>query len=85
MTGENSDKRPNIPGETPYAGESADPVQADPMKEQDMDELSHNNLEEKADPTKEMDEDDLVHKIKPEAPPAMNSEKDPDDLVHGNQ
>lgn len=84
MAADNPEKKNSLPTEPPFADENGVPVKADPMKEQDMDELSHASLPEMPDPIEEVDADDVVHKIKPETPPAMDSEKDPDDLVHGN-
>ena len=83
MTGEN-DKRNISADELPNLEENAAPVKADPTKEQDMDELSHKSLDEMPNPIEEIDGDDIVHKIQPDTPPMPDTEKDPDDLVHGN-
>lgn len=84
MTGNDHEKK-NEPGsEPPFVEEQGAPVKADPTKEQDMDELSHSNLAETPNVNEEIDADDIVHKTHPDTPPAPDTEKDPDDLVHGN-
>lgn len=86
MHAETPDKKP-IPGNdlsTPLHDEQLPPEASEENKEQDIDDLVHNTVSEHTSEEEEFDEDDAVHDIARHPSGTDDSEKDPDDLVHGN-
>ena len=86
MHPDSPDKKP-IPGND-LTGHVQDehliPEKPGESKEQDLDDLVHNNIKEEIPGDEEFDADDVVHHIASHPTIDENSEKDPDDLVHGN-
>jgi len=68
----------------PTPDENLVSVEADKLGERDPDELVHLTHVEEIPTNEEIDADDVVHKTIPVPEPLENTEKDPDDIVHGN-
>lgn len=86
MHTESPDKKP-IPGND-LTGQVHDehflPEKTEENKEQDLDDLVHNNIIEEIPEDEEFDADEAIHHLATHPSVDNDSEKDPDDLVHGN-
>ena len=86
MQEENQDKKP-LPGNdlTEFEpDQNTTPDMPAEEEEQDLDDLVHTTLPEEINAEDEADVDDLVHKLPDNPDSSSETEKDPDDMVHGN-
>lgn len=86
MLADTPDKKP-IPGNdlSDHPGEEgAFPEKTEENNETDLDDLIHSKVETTIPEDEEFDADDAVHHFPSHTSQDDDSEKDPDDLVHGN-
>lgn len=69
---------------TPEPAENILPELQGDNQEQDIDDLVHNTVIEVIPEDEEIDADDAVHRPTADSSNEPDTEKDPDDLVHGN-